>query len=111
NELVMYLAAAASRAGADCQRVFPAVAPAPSGASATRLLAHSLATLDEPIVIVIDDAHRLRSDASRKLVVAVLDALRDGSQLVLSGRRSTLFAGEWLASRCDAAELGIPDLR
>src|SRR5256886_1444154 len=110
GELVMYLAAAASRAGADCKRVFPAIAQGGSGASAATLLARSLATLNEPIVIVIDDAHTLTSDASRKLVVTVLDALGDGSQLVLSGRQRTLFAGQWLTSRCDAAEVRIADL-
>jgi len=106
-----YLAVAMSRAGCDCGPVFAALAAGQAEAAATSLLAETLAGVDEPVVIVVDDAQALTSEAARRIVVAVLDALPDGCELVLSGRRLSLLPHDWLASRYTMIDVGAAELQ
>jgi LuxR family transcriptional regulator, maltose regulon positive regulatory protein len=50
-------------------------------------LAAEIEQRDEPFVLVLDDAHHLRSPDALAVVMAVADAVPAGSQIVLAGRR------------------------
>jgi LuxR family transcriptional regulator, maltose regulon positive regulatory protein len=49
-------------------------------------LAYVVERREEPIVLVFDDAHHLRSAEALAIVGAIADAVQPGSQLVLAGR-------------------------
>jgi LuxR family maltose regulon positive regulatory protein len=74
-------------------------------------LGAELLSLPSPVVIVLDDADLLRDRESLDAICALARHLRDGSQLVLSGRAqgSLPLAGLRAAGRL--VELGTTDLR
>lgn len=108
--LLGHLAAALERAGVDCSNVTAAFARG-DVASLSSALRGAVASLQAPIVIVLDDAHRLTSTRVQQALIAVLGDLDGGAQLVLAGRRHTALTRRLSRSSPGALELGVVDLQ
>jgi len=57
-----------------------------SAASALRALTSALSSFEQPLVLVLDDVHLLRSRECGRTVAALAERFPDGSTLVLAGR-------------------------
>ncbi|HEY7206713.1 MAG TPA: AAA family ATPase [Gaiellaceae bacterium] len=73
-------------------------------------LTAELAALEQPLVVVLDDAHLLYSRASLELVSAVADHLPDRSLLALAGRVAPRLPIARLRSSGRVLELGVDAL-
>jgi LuxR family maltose regulon positive regulatory protein len=79
------------------------------GAAVPRL-ASALATAPCPILLVLDNADRLRSDDSVAALSAVIDHVPEGSTLALAGRQRPRIAAATLRANGRLLELGADDL-
>jgi LuxR family transcriptional regulator, maltose regulon positive regulatory protein len=86
-------------------------APLDPGLDADRLVGAVLAELDEPVVLIIDDLHELRSAAAIMQLEQLLAALPRPTRLVLSSRRDPPIRLHRLRLAGDLAELRADDLR
>ena len=73
-------------------------------------LGAALATMDEPVVLVLDDLHLLDNPACLDAIAALARHVPDGSQLALSRAAPALPLGA-LRARGLALEIGPDDLR
>jgi LuxR family transcriptional regulator, maltose regulon positive regulatory protein len=73
-------------------------------------LESALARTDEPLVLVLDDAHVLRSPQAFGLIARLVDAAGPGSQVVLSARKQPPFPVARLRTDRRLLELRAPDL-
>ncbi len=85
--------------------------PEPDSASAVLpALAQALEALDQPVVLVLDDAHALTSPGALQVLTTVAEHLPFGSQLILASRtRPALPLGRLRAHR-SLLELGASEL-
>jgi LuxR family transcriptional regulator, maltose regulon positive regulatory protein len=85
--------------------------PGPSlwEAALPRLCA-ALSAFEEPVVIVVDDAHLLKSRGASEAIAALADHLSDGSVLVLAGRASPMLPIAALRATGRLFEIGIAQL-
>lgn len=92
--------------------VVDALAP-PSASVWVSALPHlgaALSTVDESLVIVLDDAHLLRSSESLEAVAMLTDHLVDGSTLVLASRDTLELPMTALRTAGRLFEIGVDDL-
>ena len=85
--------------------------PGPSiWTSAVPRLGSALATFDQPVVVVLDDTHLLRSREGLDAVCTVADQASDGSLLVFAGRASPKLAVAALRASGRLSEIGVDQL-
>jgi LuxR family maltose regulon positive regulatory protein len=84
--------------------------PAPVEASLT-ILINEIAGMGEPVVLVLDDYHAIRSQAVDKLLGFLLDHLPPQMHLVISSRRDPAFPLSRLQARGEMTEIRAADLR
>jgi LuxR family transcriptional regulator, maltose regulon positive regulatory protein len=85
------------------------VLAAPTWKSAARRLAAALLSSEEPLIVVLDDVHRLRSPDSLHVLEALAGHLPAGSTLALAGRAQPLAIAR-LRARGLLFELGPDEL-
>lgn len=73
------------------------------------LLAAALARAPEPFVLILDDLHRVSSDACDDVLEVLLGAIPEGSQVVCAGRSGPAFLAR-LRLRGAVREIGVRDL-
>ena len=111
--LLTYVATALDRVVPIDARVFEALTS--PGASVEGMivprLGAALATIAQPLVLVLDDLHLLHDGASLDAVATLARHVRDGSQLALSARGAPALPLGALRARGLELELGPDDLR
>jgi LuxR family maltose regulon positive regulatory protein len=92
--------------------VFDALGPSGDSmwTAAVPRLGAALASRERPVVVVLDDAHLLRSRDSTAAVSALVDHLAGGSMLVLAGRVQPRLRIAALRASGLLLELGVEDL-
>jgi LuxR family maltose regulon positive regulatory protein len=73
-------------------------------------LASALAAAPRPLLLILDDAHQLRSDDSVEALSAIVEHVPDGSTMVLAGRARPRIAAATLRADGRLLELGAGDL-
>lgn len=111
--LLTYVAVALDRVSRLDQNVFDALASPGVSVEATLVprLGAALAALDEAVVLVLDDLHRVTNPQCLDAVATLSRHVPEGSQLVLSGRREPGLSLAALRARGLALEFGPDDLR
>jgi LuxR family transcriptional regulator, maltose regulon positive regulatory protein len=84
-----------------------AVLKASTWASVVPRLGAALAAFDQPIVVVLDDAHLLRSHEGLDAVRTLTEQGHDGSLLVMAGRSSPKLAVATLRASGRMSEIGV----
>ena len=111
--LLTYVAAALDRVSRLDQSVFDALASAGASIEGTVVprLGAALATMDEDLVLVLDDLHLLDNPASLDAIEALTRHVSEGSQMALSARGRPALPLGALRARGLALEIGPDDLR
>jgi LuxR family maltose regulon positive regulatory protein len=106
-----YLAAAMGSCGVDVTR--PVRHLATRRVDVERVvveLGHSLAAVDTPALVVVDDVHLLQGRKCLAAVAAVLDRIPSGTQFVLVSRRSLVRPLRRLGMQQRVLELGVAEM-
>ncbi|MFZ2509733.1 MAG: LuxR C-terminal-related transcriptional regulator [Gordonia sp. (in: high G+C Gram-positive bacteria)] len=74
------------------------------------LLAAALSRAPEPFVLILDDLHRISSEACGDVLEVLLGAVPEGSQVICAGRSAPAFLAR-LRLHGSSYELDAPDLR
>ena len=111
--LLTYVAAALDRVSPLNPRVFQALASPGASLEGTVVprLGASLATMDEPVVLVLDDLHLLDSTACLDAIAALVRHVPEGGQLALSTRGDFALPLGTLRARGLVVEIGPDELR
>jgi LuxR family maltose regulon positive regulatory protein len=110
--LLTYIATAIDRVERLDPGVFEALASPGASVEGTIVprIGAALATVEQPLVLVLDDLHLLREQACLGAVATLMRHFRDGSQLVLSARGARALPLGALATPDLRLELGPDDL-
>ncbi len=111
--LLTYVAAALDRVSRLDPGVFEALASAGASVEGTIVprLGAALATMDQPVVLVLDDLHLLDNPACLDAIAALSRHVSQGSQIALSARGRPALPLGALRARGLALEIGPDDLR
>jgi LuxR family transcriptional regulator, maltose regulon positive regulatory protein len=111
--LLTYVAVAVDRVSPLDPTVFDALASAGVSVEATVVprLGAALATVREPVVLVLDDVHLLDNPACLDAVASLTRHVSEGSQMALSARRGPALSLGALRARGVTLEIGPDDLR
>ena len=111
--LLTYVAVALDRVAPLDPRVFDSLGTPGVSVEATVVprLGAALATIGEPVVLVLDDLHLVGSPAALDAVAALARHVPEGSQLALSARGEPAFPLGALRARGLVVEIGPDDLR
>jgi LuxR family transcriptional regulator, maltose regulon positive regulatory protein len=111
--LLTYVAAALDRVSRLDPSVFDALASPGVSVEATVVprLGAAVATMDEPVVLVLDDLHLLDNPASLDAIETLTRHLSEGSQMALSSRGGPALPLGPLRARGLALEIGLDELR
>ena len=111
--LLTYVAAALDRVSPLDPSVFEALASPGVSVEATVVprLGAALATIDQPVVLVLDDLHLLDNPACLDAIAALTRHVPEGSQLALSARGGPALPLGALRAQGLALEIGPDDLR
>ena len=111
--LLTYIATALGRVSRLDPTVFAALASAGASVEGTVVprLGAALATMGEPVVLVLDDLHLVESQACLDAIAALTRHVPEGSQLALSARGHPALPLGALRARGLALEIGPDELR
>ena len=111
--LLTYVATALDRVSPLDPSVFEALASPGASIEGTVVprLGAALATIDEPLVLVLDDLHLLENQPCLDAIAALARHVPEGSQLVLSARGQPALPLGALRARGLELEIGPDDLR
>ena len=111
--LLTYVAVALDRLLPVDASVFDALASPGVSVEGTLVprLGAALATIDEPVVLAIDDLHLVDNPACLDAIAALARHVSPGSQMILSARGGPVFPLGALRARGLAREIGPADLR
>ena len=111
--LLTYLAVALDRIEPIGASVFAALRSpgTPIWSSVIPRLGSALATRSDPVMIVLDDVHRVEGRESLDAIAAITDHVPPDSSLVLSSRGEPDLGLPRLRAQARAFELGVEDLR
>ena len=111
--LLTYVAVALDRVASIDPGVFEALASPGVSVEATVVprLGAALASLDQPVVLALDDVHTISNPQCIDAIVALAGHVGEGSQLALSARDGSALPLGFLRTRGLELELGPDDLR
>ena len=111
--LIAYLTAALERAGVlavTAAGALPARPRKPSPQDALTRFGELISSVTGPLVLVLDDAHRLRGAEPAAVISTMIDNLPASCRLVLSGRATPAVPLERLRAQGRLLEIGTSDL-
>jgi LuxR family maltose regulon positive regulatory protein len=111
--LLTYVAAALDRVSPRDPQVFEALASPGVSVEATVVprLGSALATMDRPVVLVLDDVHLVDNRACTDAIAMLTRHVPEGSQLALSARGAPALSLAALRAQGLALEIGADELR